>query len=172
MPRSMARYCENNLKSQQLIQIFMNLTQECTEHLSVYLTCIISFVHKLRCNTAGLTLKMTVQTTLVCFSTSVISPVTALFKEHHSFTRKLKKKNAQPTNKSTNCPDPGKCLIIYNLFNTTRVSNIDVLCLTSRKKKKSFIKPVIKYSSGLQNARAEKVNSCCLNTNKWTHLEP
>lgn len=92
--------------------------------------CIISSAHKLCHNTAGLALNMTVQTTPVCFSTSLISPMTAPFKEHHSFTRKLK-------NTSTNCPDPGKCLIIYNLFNRI---DIDGPCLTSKKKKKSFIK--------------------------------
>lgn len=112
--------------------------------------CIISFAHKLRHNTAGLALNMTMQTTLVCFSTSLISPMTALFKEHHSFTRKLK-------NTSTNCPDPAKCLIIYNLFNTTRGINIDAPCLTSKKKKKLFINTSHRIFIGLQNSRAEKV---------------
>lgn len=94
---------------------------------------IINFAHKLHHNTAGLALQMTLQTTLVCFSTSLISPVTVLFKEHHSFTRKWK-------NTSTNCPEPGKCLIICNFFNTTRDINTHAPCLTSKMKKKSFIK--------------------------------
>lgn len=98
--------------------------------------CIISSARKLCNNTAGLALNMTKQTTPVCFSTSLISPVTALFEEHHSFTRKLK-------NTSTNCPDPDKGLINYSLLNPTGGINAYTLCLTSEKKNQTHLPGII-----------------------------
>lgn len=98
--------------------------------------CIISSAQKLCNNTAGLALNMTKQTTPVCFSTSLISPVTALFEEHHSFTRKLK-------NTSTNCPHPDKGLINYSLFNPTGGINAYTLCLTSEKRNQIHLPEII-----------------------------